>query len=114
MNTLSNRELVNRAYVYNTASPASDANILTTSLGPLGSAHRYLRIYACFSVAGKLTARVTVGAATVVETLNNDTNLTAGASYLFDIPIHTGETINFRYSAGSGTTYRFVVDEYSG
>lgn len=108
---LTSREIHRRGTVFNTATPAADADLLTTAID---TTTKYLRIYACFSVAGKLTVRVTNTAATVTEILNGDTNLVAGAAYMFDIPITYGDTINFRYSAGSGTTYRFIVDEYSG
>jgi hypothetical protein len=111
------KAIYNRSTVFNTETPAANANLLSTSfaLSDNGTSRtKYLRVYACFSVAGKLTVLVTQAGATVTEILNGDTNLIAGAAYLFDIPISYGDTINFRYSAGSGTTLRFIVDEYSG
>lgn len=111
------KTIYNRASVFNTATPAANANLLSTSitLADNGSPkNKYLRVYACFSAAGKLTALITQSAATVTEALNGNTDLIAGAAYIFDVPITYGDTINFRYSAGSGTTLRFIVDEYSG
>jgi hypothetical protein len=75
MNVLSNRELTNRAYVFNTDTPNTTVDILTTAITVIGSAHRYLRVYACFSVAVKLEVKTTVGAATVTELLNGGTDL---------------------------------------
>lgn len=111
-----NREIHNRSTVFNTSTPAADANLLSTAiaLNANEKKYKYLRVYACFSVAGKLTARITQGAATIVEILNRDENLVAGAAYLFDVPVSYGDSVNFRYSAGSGTTNRFIVDTYAG
>lgn len=116
MDALSNREIKNRARVFNTATPATTQNILTTSLSPTNYEHGYFRVYACFSTAVKLSVKVTVGAATVTEDLNGGNDLAAGAAYLFDVPVFNTETINFcaTYASGSPTTNRLVIDEYSG
>ena len=116
-NVTTDRNLVNRAYVYNTATPSTTADILTGApISVVGGPHNYLRVYACFTVAVKLEIKNTVGATTVTELLNGGTDLVAGAAYLFDVPIHAAESINFAavYSSGSPTTNRFIVDEYSG
>ena len=56
------------------------------------------RIYACFDTGGVLTVRRTVGATTVPENLNGGANLTAGASYFFDVAVSYGEKINLQYN----------------
>lgn len=108
-----NKAVFNVGYVFNTACPGSTHNLLTTSISSVDN--YYLRVYACFSAAAKLKAITTVASVESTEILNADTNLTAGAAYMFDIPIHTGESINFRYTAATtDTTLKFNVDKYTG
>ena len=57
------------------------------------------RVSVSFDGAGAFSARVTKSATTVGVDLNGGTNLTANALYTFDLPVHTGDTVNFRYSA---------------
>ena len=110
---MTGRYIENKVYKFSTSCPGSTGNLCSADI--TSNTHKYLRVYGAFSLAGKLTVITTVGANVTTEALNADTNLVAGAAYMFDVPIHPGESINFRYSAAStDTTYRFIVDEYSG
>ena len=104
-------ELQNRARVFNTTTPAANADILTTAISNKLTYSSFMNIYCCFSAAGVLSMTRTVGAATITELLNGGLTLTAGACYDFTVMCQTDTTLNFRYSAGSGTTYIFSVDE---
>lgn len=108
------KPVVNLAEVFNTSSPAADANLLSAGVTATILDHGYVRVYACFSAEGQLSVRRTRGEATVTEILNGGTNLAAGCGYIFDVKITSSDALNFRYSAGSGTTNMFSVDEYCG
>jgi hypothetical protein len=100
-----------KAALFNTALPAAEANWLASDITPTNSPS-YFRIYACVSVTGVLRVVRTQGATTVTENLNGGNSLTAGASYLFDIPVRSGDSINLRYSVTTGTIYCCVIDEF--
>jgi hypothetical protein len=55
----------------------------------------------------------TIGSTDLSEVLNNGTALVAGASYMFNVPLQSDTTVNFRYSAATGNTIVFIVDEVS-
>ena len=72
-----------------------------TNILPDAFSHQYpgvIEIYAVFAGAGILSIKRTLGATTVTEKLNTNTNLTADTAYYFNIPYDTGETINLQYS----------------
>jgi hypothetical protein len=64
------------------------------------------------NTAGVLSVRRTQGATTVSEQLNGGASLIANASYIFDVMVATGQTINFQYSA-IGTVLSCIVIETS-
>lgn len=103
-------ELLLRARLFNTATPGSTVELL-----PLGitvtDGTTILTVYCCFSASGVLSVERTVGGVTVSEKLNSGDALDAGCAYMFDVSIQSDTTINFKYSAGTGTTYIFVVDQ---
>lgn len=99
--------------VFNTACPGSTKDLLSS--GITATEHNYLRVYACFSAAAKFKAIRTVSSVESTEIMNADTNLTAGAAYIFDIPISTGETLNFRFTAATtDSTLKLDVGKYTG
>lgn len=93
-------------------SVTADTNIFSSDLEPSYSITLF-RIYACFSVAGVLSVKRTKSGVTVTEKLNNTNQLTADASYSFDIVVESGETINLQYSA-TATARKLSVTELGG
>jgi len=66
--------------------------ILTPSYPPC-----LFRIQICADTAAKFSARVTKAANTQPVIFNSDVNLTANAEYMFDLLVHDGDTVNFRF-----------------
>lgn len=78
--------------------------ILASDITPTYSPTLF-RIYAVFDTALRFEVLRTVGTITVVEQLNGGANVNAGAAYMFDILVDSGESINFQaYIDGTGTT----------
>ncbi|MEM3845922.1 MAG: hypothetical protein QXU98_09495 [Candidatus Parvarchaeota archaeon] len=99
---------INKATIFNTAVSAN-TNIFSTALSPTSAPCRF-RIYACLSASGVLSVERTSGSTTIAEQLNGGNALTANASYLFDIVVESGQTINLQYSV-AGTALEISVDE---
>lgn len=88
-----------KAVVHNTAVGAG-ADILATALSPTEADHPVcFRAMVSFSVIGILSVTITRALNTQVLNLNSGGNLVADALYAFDVLVHSGDTINFRYSA---------------
>jgi hypothetical protein len=97
--------------IFNT-SVIANTNIFTSGFSPTNSPTIF-RIYACFDVSGVLIVRRTKDGITVSEQLNSGTSLSANASYMFDILLEAGETINFQYSVNA-TAIKLIVCEVVG
>jgi hypothetical protein len=95
--------------IFNTATPAANVDLIV-DIVPVKNATS-LRVTALFSAAGVLSVQLKQGAVTIVGELNSGQNLLADCLYCFTIPAWSDTTVNFRYSAGSGTTLLFKVDE---
>jgi len=103
---------VSKGSVFNTSVTAG-TNIFASDLEPTDTPTIF-RIYACFDTAGVLTVRRTSGGTTVSEQLNSGNNLTANASYMFDIIVDSGETINLQYSVNATCLKLSIVEISSG
>jgi len=58
------------------------------------------RIQVCSDTAATFSARIKrAGEVTQPFIFNDDTDLTVDAGYMFDLLVHDGDTINFRFSA---------------
>ena len=102
-----------KAALFNAALPAAEADWLASAITPTNSPS-YLRVYVCVSVAGILRIARTIDGVTLVEDLNSGNALVANASYLFDVPWRTGDSVNVRYSVTTGTINRLLIDEIGG
>lgn len=77
-------------------------DILTTALSPGGGrAAALFRIMVAMDTAGVFSARVTKSATTVGVDFNAGSNLVANALYIFDMLVHSGDTVNFRHSVSA-------------
>ena len=86
-------ELANEQNVSVTA----DTDILAAALNPLNYPCLF-RVMAAFDAAGIFRATITRGTDTQIVNFNQGNNLVAAAAYIFDLIIHEGGSVNFRYS----------------
>jgi hypothetical protein len=84
-------------------------NILASDISP-DAAPSLFRIFVAVDTAGVFSVRISRGAVTVDVTLNSGGNLVAGAAYMFDVLVHSGDSVNFQYSV-SGTLLVLRVEE---
>jgi len=94
--------------VFNTSITAN-TNIFSSDLTPSNSPTTF-RIYACFNASGVLSVVRTKGGTTVTENLNSGGALSANASYMFDIIVESGESINLRYSVNATALVLKVIE----
>jgi len=97
-----------KASLFNT-SVAANTNIFPSALTPTYSPATF-RIYCCFNASGVLSVQRTSGATTVAEQLNGGAALNANASYMFDILVESGESINLQYSVAATALSLKVVE----
>jgi len=88
-----------KASLFNT-SVSANTNILSSDITPTNSPATF-RIYATFDTAGVLSVMRTRSSTTVAEQLNGGSQLTAGAPYIFDIIVESGDSINLQYSVNA-------------
>jgi len=85
-----------RASLHNEAI-AADSDILSSPAEPERTPCLF-RVMACFDAAGALSAVVSNGGDSQVVKLNSGNDLVASAVYIFDLLLHEGDSVNFRYS----------------
>ena len=76
---------------------AADTDILAAVLTPLNYPTLF-RIEVAFSAAGIFRATITKGVDTQTVNFNSGNNLAAASVYIFDLLVHNGGSVNFRYS----------------
>lgn len=54
------------------------------------------RVQVMLPAAGKFTAKIKKGTTTLTSHFNGGSNLVANGLYIFDVLMHTGDTINFQ------------------
>jgi len=79
---------------------SADTDILPTSLEPLAGPS-LLRIMLAMSYAGVFSATITKEEDTQVLHFYEGSNLQADSLYIFDMLVHPGDSVNFRYSVDS-------------
>jgi hypothetical protein len=85
-----------KANLHNQAVSA-DSDILSSSAAPERTPCLF-RVMAGFAGAGALSAVVTNGGDSQVVKLNSGNDLAASGLYIFDLLLHQGDSVNFRYS----------------
>lgn len=96
--------------LHNQAQPAANTDILAANLTPTNTPTNF-RIEIAMSNAGIFSATIINGGNTQVISFNEGVALVAGAVYIFDILVHNGDTINFRYSVTGGIIQILRVQE---
>lgn len=103
---------IEKANLQNQALPAIGANWLTTDITPTNYPTTFM-IEVAVSVAGNFSAIVTSAGSSQIVTFNvvPGPALVAGGLYIFNLLVHSGDSINFIYSATGGTIQVFRVQE---
>lgn len=104
---------IDQASVTNQAQPAANTDILGSALTPTVTPTTF-RITVAMSIGGNFSAAITNGANPAQIVLFNAVPgpaLIAGALYTFDLPVHAGDSVNFRYSSTGGTIQILRVQE---
>ncbi len=104
---------IEKANLHNQALPAANTNWLVTDITPSNSPTTFV-IEVAVSIAGNFSAVITKGgnAQTVTFNVIPGPALVAGGVYIFDLLVHSGDSINFTYSATGGTIQIFRVQEF--
>lgn len=99
---ISSRSLTRELAVVHNQAVLANANFLTTDLTPVNTPTTF-RIQIAMSAVGNLTGRITRGGNTQTLTFNvvPGPALVADGLYMFDLLVHDGDSVNFRYSAAA-------------
>jgi len=88
-----------RAEVHN-ALVVGGVDILGAAVAPLNTPCLF-RVAVGFNAAGVFSVTITRAGNTQVQHLNHGVVLTADCLFLFDVLVHNGDTINYRYSVNA-------------
>lgn len=99
-----------KAVIHNQTLPTANTNWLESDLVPT-NAPCLFRIMVSVTNPGRFSVVITRGGNTQVSAFNNNASITSDAVNIFDIIVHSGDTINFRYSTGTGTIQFLRVQE---
>ena len=91
------------------SSETADTDILATALTPAITPALF-RIMVASDTAAKFKARITKAGNTQTVIFNSDVNLTVNCVYMFDLLMHSGDTVNFQFDANNIVTV-FRVQE---
>ena len=94
--------------VFNTPIGAA-ANFFTPALSPTNSPCTF-RIHMTFDTPGIVSIQRTSAGVTVREILNQNVALVANCAYIFDILVHSLDTINIQHDAGAQILYCLVIE----
>lgn len=100
------------ATIHNQPLPVANTNWLSTDITPVRIPTTF-RIQVSVSIAGTFSAAITNGGNTQVLNFNAVAGpaLISGGQYIFELLVHQGDTVNFRYSTTGGTIQVLRVQE---
>lgn len=103
---------IEKANLHDQPLPAADTDWLATDISPTRTPTTF-KIEVTVSIAGTLSAAITKDGNTQIVTFNVVPGpvLVPGGIYVFDLLVHSGDTINFRYSTTGGTIQILRVQE---
>ncbi len=98
--------------LHNQALPLANVNWLGADIIPTNTPCM-IRVEVAVSIAGILSAVITNGGNSQVVILNATagSTLVAGGLYIFDIKLHSGDTLNLIYSTTGGTIQILRTEE---
>ena len=83
----------------------ADVNILATSITPTNTPCLF-RVMVMLETAGVFSAILINGGVSKTLKLNASNSLLANCAYMFDILVHSGDTVNFQTSVSGNVTLR--------
>lgn len=89
-----------RDEMHNVAIAGGVAPILAADIAPLNTPCLF-RVAVGFDTAGVFSVTITRTGNTQVQQLNHGVVLTANCLFMFDVLVHSGDTINYRYSVAA-------------
>lgn len=103
---------IEKANLHNQALPAANTNWLSSDITATNTPTTFM-IEVAVSVAGNFRAVVTNSgnAQTVIFNAVSGPALVAGGVYIFNLLVHSGDTVNFTYSVTGGVIQIFRVQE---
>jgi len=101
---------IEKVVIHNQALPIANTNWLPSDITPT-NAPTLFRIEVAVSKAGRFSATITRGGDTQVVEFNNGSNINADTINIFDLLVHSGDSINFRYSVTNAAIRILRVQE---
>jgi len=103
---------IEKGVIHNVALPLVNTDLFATALSPTNTPTLF-RVMVAMSVVGNFNATITRGGSTMIVTLNPVPGpaLVADGLYIFDILVHSGDTVNFQYSATGGMIHVIRIQE---
>jgi hypothetical protein len=90
--------------------PAANSDFLTSAVVPTNPPALML-IEVAISVTGILSATIINGGNTQTVFFNSGTALVANSLYIFGLILHSGDTMNIRYSVTGGVIQVLRIDQ---
>jgi len=101
---------IQKTFIHNQSLPAAENNWLSTDITPT-NVPTLFRIMVGTSITGIFKIAITNGGDTQVLNFKESVSLVADSLYNFEILVHSGDTINFRFSTTGGTIRVLDVQE---
>lgn len=101
---------IQKAFIHNQALPTAENNWLSPDITPTNTP-TLLRIMVGVSITGIFKVVITNGGDAQILNLKESVALVADSLYDFEILVHSGDTINFRFSTTVGTIRILRVQE---
>lgn len=99
-----------KATLQNTNLPVANSNFLITDIVPTNPPSLML-VEAAISITGILSATIMNGGNTQTVFFNSGTALVANSLYIFGVILHSGDTMNIRYSVTGGVIQVLRIDQ---
>lgn len=110
--TLSLSPATTAATIHNVALPVIGNSLIGGAITPSNPPSGF-RTEVGITSAGQLTAVIDRGANAQSMLLNAGNDLNSGCLYIFDITVHSGDTMDLTYSVSSGTIQVIRIEEVS-
>lgn len=101
---------IEKGIIQNTVLPAIGVNFLGTDIIPTNAPCSFI-VQIAVSIAGIFRTAITNSGNTQIVDFNQLTALVANGLYIFEMLVHSGDTVNFRYSTTTGTIQVLRVQE---
>lgn len=101
---------IQKALRHKVALPAAETDLLENNISPTNPPSTF-KIQVSFSVSGKFYAQITRGGDSIGSWFNGGAALATYTLYTFELLVHAGDNINFRYDVSGGVMDTIRVQE---